>query len=124
MFYYSFNSRPVQPLLRACLGLAASVVYGEIGDVPVGNELAQRSNSRMLGELAQGVDGDEISRPQRRLNALVLFVRRLAAGGLAVAFPVLKETKRPSSYASSPLKPFFDNNRPLSMLVYRQMVSY
>ena len=66
-----------QAFLRPRFGLAARAVGREIRDVPAGDEVAQRGHARVLGELPQRVDRQQIGGLERDLDALVL-VRRAA----------------------------------------------
>ena len=67
-----------QPFLGPCFRLAARLVHGQVGDVPIGDELAQRGGARVLGELPEGAHGDQIGGAQGDVLALIPGVRQLA----------------------------------------------
>ena len=60
----------VQALLRPGFRLGAGLVDGQIGHIPVGDELPQRGHAGMLGQLPQRVDRDQVGRAQRDVLAL------------------------------------------------------
>ena len=104
-----------ETFLRTGLWLAPRIVDGKVGDVPVGDELTQRRDTRVFRELPKGIDGNEVRGPQRNINTTVLLVWQLAARGFALSLPgapvlIIKEPKGFAFFPSAPLEPLFHDN--------------
>jgi len=112
-----------EAFLRTGLGHRASLIGGEIGEVPSGDEPAQRTHARMPGELAQGADSQHLWSGQPFLDALIALIGHLAADYASGAALKIEEPERLAPLAAPPLEPLGRYKRPLHVLIDRQMIS-
>ena len=111
-----------QTFMRSRFRLAAGALRGKIGHVPTHDEVAQRRHARVFLKLPQRIDCKQIGRFERNFNSLGFRIRRLAAGGSALAALVLKETKWRSVATPLPTQRFTNDNRRTCWLIDSQMI--
>ena len=80
------NTRPRAPYRKPPgFRLTPGIVDGEVGDVPIGDEIPRGGETEVIGELTEDINGSQVVRFERDLDALILLVGHLAAGGAADA---------------------------------------
>src|SRR5438067_2274584 len=100
-----------EPLLRSGFGLPAGLVDREVRHIPTGDEVPQRRYARVIGELPERVDGDQVWRVQWNLNSGVSLIRPLSTDGAPLTLSIIEEAERLAVLAPPPLQRLLDHHR-------------